>query len=90
MVKNHSDSERGNPLPPHGQSGKVRSEQAVAAHACHGHRYRPTPAPLSGTGKEKREGRVAGTACTGGYKQADRSRLQPEMLSFGVWNVQWN
>ena len=25
-------------------------EQAVVAHACHGHRYQPSPVPLSGTG----------------------------------------
>ena len=28
----------------------VRSEQAVVAHACYGHRYRSSPFPLSGTG----------------------------------------
>ena len=31
------------------RSGQVRSEQAVVAHACHGHRYRPSLVPLSGT-----------------------------------------
>ena len=37
--------------------GQVRSGQsvsrahsAVVAHACHGHRYRPSPVPLSGAG----------------------------------------
>ena len=24
----------------------------VVVHACHGHRYRPSPVPLSGTGKK--------------------------------------
>ena len=39
-------------------SGQVRvfkgahSEQAVVAHACHRHRYRPLPVPLSRTGKK--------------------------------------
>ena len=45
-----------------GQS--AHSEQYVVLHACHGNRCLPTPAPLSGTGKEK--GR--GTACIGGNK----------------------
>ena len=52
---------------------RAHSEQAVVAHACHGHRYRPSPNPLSGTGKEMAEG-VRGTAYTGGYKQSDRNR----------------
>ena len=40
------------------QSGQVRvfNEQAVVAHACHGHRYRPSPVHLSGTGIKKRGG----------------------------------
>ena len=37
------------------------SEQAVVAHACHGHMYR------GGGGGEMWAG-VRGTACTGGYK----------------------
>ena len=37
---------------------RAHSEQAVVAHACHGHRYRPSPAPLSGT--EKRGEGVSG------------------------------
>ena len=28
---------------------RAHSEQAVVAHACHGHRYRSSPVPLSGT-----------------------------------------
>ena len=46
------------------------SEQAVVAHACHGHRCQPLPVSLSGTGKKK-SGEVkggGGTTCTGGYK----------------------
>ena len=41
-------------------SGQVRSgqsahsEQAVIVHACHGHLNRPSPVPLSRTGKKKR------------------------------------
>ena len=36
-----------------GQSVKrAHSEQAAVAHACHGHRYRPPPVPLSRTGKK--------------------------------------
>ena len=41
------------------RSGQVRlesSEQAIVAHACHGHKCRPSSAPLSGTGEKKREG----------------------------------
>ena len=37
-------------------ANQVRSEQAVVAHACHGHRYRPLPVPLSGTGQKRGEG----------------------------------
>ena len=60
------------------RSGQVRSvcltahsEQAVVAHACHGHRYGPSLVPLSGTGKKrgsKGRGGGGGTTCTGRYK----------------------
>ena len=30
----------------------IHSEQAVVAHACHGHMYRPSLVPLSRTGKK--------------------------------------
>ena len=56
-------------------------------HACHGHMYRPSPVPLSGTGK-KGGREKGGWAKTGGgskgappalaatreYKQFDRNR----------------
>ena len=50
------------------RSGQVRSEQAVVAHAYHGHRCRPSLALLSGTGKKGVGGNEGGTACTGRYK----------------------
>ena len=57
MVKDHSDSERGNPLLlfrgllfSMSRSGQVRSgahsEQVVVANACHGYRYWPSPVSL--------------------------------------------
>ena len=49
-----------------GRSGqrvlRAHSEQGVVAHACHGHRCLPSPAPLSGTGKKG--GNEGETACT--------------------------
>ena len=39
---------------------KVHSDQAVVAHACHGHRYRPSTVPLTGKGKKKGGGGVRG------------------------------
>ena len=87
MVKDHSVIERENPLQPlyrllfPTRSCHVRvfkrahSEQAVVAHACHGHKYRPSPVPLSGTGKKRGEGvRGGGGACTGGYKRVQAVR----------------
>ena len=35
---------------------RAHSEQAVVAHACHGHMCLPLPVPLSGTGKKEVEG----------------------------------
>ena len=55
----------------------VHSEQAVAAHACHGLRY-----PLSGTGRKKGEG-VTGTACTCGYKGV--RAVRPESVAGRGW-----
>ena len=53
-------------------------EEAVVAHACHGHRYRPSSVSLSGTGKKKSEGILGGggmaLACTRDYRQSDRGR----------------
>ena len=56
-------------------SGQVRSEcltckfrASVVAHACHGHRYQPSPVLLFVTGKKEGGGSKEGTACTGGYK----------------------
>ena len=40
MVKNHSDRERGNPLPPHGLFFPIRSGQARMFNV---HRYRSSP-----------------------------------------------
>ena len=55
MVSDHSDSEREKLLLLVIRSGESvyheRSEQAVVAHACHGHRYWPSLVPLSGTEK---------------------------------------
>ena len=56
MVKDHSNSERGNQLLPHGllfpirsgQSVCAHSEQVIVMHACH--RCRPMSVPLSETG----------------------------------------
>ena len=31
----------------------AHSEQDVVVHACHGHKYQPSPVPLSGTGRYK-------------------------------------
>ena len=39
----------------HGVYG-AHSEQAVVAHACHGHRYQSSPVPLSGTERKKKRG----------------------------------
>ena len=41
-----------------GSECRVGSQQAVVAHACHGHWCRPSPVPLSGTGKKKRGGEL--------------------------------
>ena len=35
-------------------ASRAHSEQAVVAHACHGHRYRPSSVPRSGTEKKER------------------------------------
>ena len=51
---------------------RSHSEQAVVAHACHGHGYRPSPVPLSGT-KKKGGG--------GGSKGEDVLRC------YEIWNV---
>ena len=85
MVKDHTDSERRNPLPPlHGllfpiRSGqsvlRANSEQAVVEHTSHGHRCLHSLVPLSGTGRECMWGdEGAGApamACTREYKQSD-------------------
>ena len=42
---------------------------AVVAHACHGHRYRPSPIPLSGTEK-KGEGVMGGPSALAGTRDA--------------------
>ena len=47
----------------------AHSEQAVVAHACLGHRYRPSPVPLTGTGKKK-----GGGGGTREYEQSDWNR----------------
>ena len=39
---------------------RAHSEQAVVAHACHGHMYRLSPVPLSGTGKKRGGDGVSG------------------------------
>ena len=56
---------------------RLHSEQTVVAHDCHGHRYLPSPVPLSGTG-EKREGGSKGgppaLAGTREYEQLNRNR----------------
>ena len=67
----------------------AHSEQAVIAHACHGHRYRPSPVPLSGTGKIMGGGGWGGGGgggCTGVYKgvQAVRSGV---LRCYVIWNV---
>ena len=73
MVKDHSDSEREKLLLLVIRSGESvyheRSEQAVVAHACHGHRYWPSLVPLSGTVKKKGRMEWGRTACTGRYKR---------------------
>ena len=46
---------------------RAHSEQAVVAHACHGHRCRFSPVPLSGTGKEK--GREEGAPALAGTRE---------------------
>ena len=46
-------------------------------HACHGHRYRPSLVPLSGTGKKKGEGSKGGLPALVGtreYKQSNWGR----------------
>ena len=56
-------------------------------HACHGHRYRPSPVPLSGTGKKGEGG--GETACTGGYTGV--LAVRPESVAGGGWfEVLWN
>ena len=66
----------------------MHSEQAVIAHACHGHRCRPSPVPLSGTGK-KGGGSKGETACTDGYKRVQEYR--PGSVAGGGWfEVLWN
>ena len=59
------------------------SEQALVAHACHGHRYRLSPVPLSGTGKKKRGREKGGAACTGGCKGV--WAVRPEYVAGGGW-----
>ena len=65
------------------RSGQVRSEcltayseQAVVAHTCHGHKYRPLPVPLCGTGKKGggTKGGPPALAGTREYEQSDRNR----------------
>ena len=52
----------------------VRSEQAVVAHACHGHRYRPSPFPLSGTGGGGGGGWGGKSKGLAGTRESDRNR----------------
>ena len=57
----------------------MHSEQAVVKHAYQGHRCRPSPAPLSGTGKKKggggrNEGGPPALAGTREYQQSDRGQ----------------
>ena len=62
---------------------QVRSECLTCtfiAHACHGHRYRPSSIPWSGTGKKRGKG-GGGTACTGGYKGI--RAVRPELVAGG-------
>ena len=62
---------------------RAHSEQAVVAHACHGHRYRPSPVLLSGAGDKRREGvrGGGGTACTG---IGSRRRVILGVMEFGM------
>ena len=54
-------------------------------HACHGHRYRPLPVPLSGRGEKKGGGSKGGIACTGWYKEV--RAVRPESVAGGGANV---
>ena len=88
-----SDSERGNPLPPHWlllpiRSGQVRSKCLTCtfrASCCIARLSRgQVPAsqvPLFGTGKKGGGGGVRRTACTGGYKGV--RAVRPESVSCG-------
>ena len=58
----------------------------MVVHACHGHRYRPSSVPLSGTGKKKKGEGVSGTC---GYKGV--RAVRPESVAGGRWfEVLWN
>ena len=52
----------------------IQSKLLYVAHACHGHRFRPSPGPLFGTGGKKGEGQPPALAGTREYKQSDRDR----------------
>ena len=56
----------------------VHSEQAVVAHACHGHMYRFSPVSLPETGTKSvgvgGGGRPPALAGTREYEQSDRNR----------------
>ena len=58
--------------------GQVRSEQAVVAHACHGHRYRyrPSQVPVSGTGH----------SMVGIYKVKYKAEYNSTRVSTNVYN----
>ena len=54
----------------------AHSEQAVIAHACHGHRYRPSLVPLSVPKKKGGVGTKGGPPALAGtreYEQSDRN-----------------
>ena len=51
-------------------------------HACHGHRYRPSPVPLSGTGKKRGEG-VRGDCLHWQYKGV--GAVRPESVACKGW-----
>ena len=65
----------------------AHSKQAVVAHACHGHRYRPSPVPLFGTRRKK--GGPPALEGTREYEQSNRNWYQAEggLRCYGIWNV---
>ena len=89
-VKDNGDSERGNPLPPHGLFFPIRSGRSIQR----AHSEVITSAQdrkRKGRGEEG-EGGGGGDVCNGGYKRIQAVR--PESAAGGgryeIWNVPWD